>query len=171
MTTKVKNIVLIFGFLITLWVCYNFAISKTISLKKEHSALKKKKLALSKLPEKTLLLNKKNTYYDSILSKYNLKNTSSIQGSLLKTITSFAKQNNIKVINFEKPHSFTKNDLIIYTYNIKIEGNYNNLIQLIHKLESDAKFGEIINVQFIKKKNYRKGTFYLQAELLIQNFV
>ena len=51
-----------------------------------------------------------------------------------------------------------------------LEGNYNAIIQLIHQLEQKTKFGEVINLHFEKKKNFRSGTFYLQVTILLQSF-
>ena len=169
MTNKIKNTLLIAGFLLFLIICYHFAISKTIAQKKQYNTLKQQKLLFTNTPKKLSLLRQKEVYYDSLLTKYQLDG-SSIQNNLLKTINNFADKNNIKVINFLEPHRILRNDLVINTYEFTIEGNYNNIINLIYLLEQQTKFGEIVNLHFIKKKNYKTGSYYLEAKVLLKSF-
>lgn len=168
MTIKTKNKILIIGFLVILIVCYQLAISKTISVKKEYNALKQESLLFKDTSKQVSLLKQKQDYYNGILAKYQLDG-SSIQNNLLKTINTFAEQNDLKVVSFLEPHVINKNDMKINTYQFTLEGDYNPIIKLIHSLEQDTKFGEIINLHFEKKTNFRIGKDYLQAAILLKN--
>lgn len=169
MTNKTKNIVLISGFLLTLVLCYRFAISNTLEIKKQYINLSQEEVLFKNMPKQLSLLKQKQKYYDSILSKYQL-NGSSIQNSLLKTINVFATNNNLKVIGFLEPHVINHNNLTIKTYEFTVEGDFNAILKLTHKLEQQTKFGEIINLHFEKKKNFRTGKYYLQAKILLKSF-
>ncbi|SFJ00654.1 hypothetical protein [Olleya namhaensis] len=169
MTSKTKNILLISGFLLVLLIVYQLAISKTYDQKKQYTTLKKQELLFKNAPKQLSLLKQKEVYYDDLLTKYQLDG-SSIQNNLLKTINIFADKNNLKVINFLEPHRISKNELIINTYEFTVEGNYNNIIGLIHQLEQKTKFGEIINLQFEKKKNFKTGKNHLQSRVLLRSF-
>ncbi len=169
MTNKTKNILLLLGFLLTLVVCYKLAISNTLNLRKEYGSLKQVETLFKNAPKQLSLLKQKQKYYDSILSKYQLGG-SSIQNSLLKTINEFAKSDNLKVIEFIEPHVINQNDLTIKTYQFTVEGDFNVILKLSHKLEQQTKFGEIINLHFEKKKNFRTGKYYLQAIVLLKSF-
>src|SRR5690606_12425142 len=94
---------------------------------------------------------------------------SSDLNNLLKTINTFAEQNDLKVVCFLEPPVNNKNDMKIYTYQYTLEGDYNPIIKLIHSLEQDTKFGEIINLHFEKKTDFRIGKDYLQATILLKN--
>ncbi len=166
---KQKNIVLIVSFVIALLVCYQFAISKTIEQKRELNNLSKEALLFKNTPKKLSLLKQKNVYYDALLTKYQLDG-SSLQNNLLKVINAFANDNNIKVVSFLEPHSITKNNLTIKTYEFVLEGSYNTINLLIYKLEQKTKFGEVVNLHFEKKKNFRTGKHYLQARVLLRNY-
>tara|TARA_R110002050_G_scaffold137538_3_gene261161 strand:+ start:6877 stop:7389 length:513 start_codon:yes stop_codon:yes gene_type:complete len=169
MNKKQKNIALIIGFVIALVLCYQLAISNTLQQKEQYNTLKAQELLFKNAPKQLSLLKQKEVYYDSLLSKYQLDG-SSIQNNLLKVINTFANHNNLKVVSFLEPHVISKNDLTINTYEFILEGNYNAIIQLIHQLEQKTKFGEVINLHFEKKKNFRSGTFYLQVTILLQSF-
>lgn len=90
-----------------------------------------------------------------------------MQNNLLKTINSYALENNLKVINFLEPHIFVKEELTIKTFQFTIEGSFNDINRLIYQLEQKTKFGEVINLHFEKKKNYKSNKNYLQATALV----
>lgn len=169
MTKKTKMIVLLVGFLLALLLCYQLAISKTVALKKEYNSLKQQELLFKNTPKQVSLLKQKKTYYDNLLSKYQL-NGSSVQNNLLKTINAFADSSKIKVVSFLEPHIINKNDLKISSYQMTLEGDFNAILKLIYILEQKTKFGEITNLHFEKKTNFRMGKKYLQARLLLKSF-
>jgi len=169
MSKKQKNIALIICFVLILFICYKLAINKTIHQKQQLNKLSKELLLFKNAPKQLSLLKQKEVYYDSLLTKYQLDG-SSIQNNLLKVINTFSNDNNLKVVSFLEPHTITKNDLIVKTYEFVVEGNYNDINQLIFQLEQKTKFGEIINLHFEKKKNFRTGRFYLQAKVLLKSF-
>ncbi|WP_298537778.1 hypothetical protein [uncultured Algibacter sp.] len=169
MNKKNKNIVLIIVFFIILVLCYNLAISNTLNLKKSYESLKQEEISFKNTPKQLSLLKQKQKYYDSLLNKYHIHGNS-IQNNLLKGLNTFSKKHDLKVIEFKQPHSFKNDDLTIKTYSFTIEGNYNNLLNLIYTLEQRTKFGEIINLHFERKKNFRLGKNYLQMRVLLKSF-
>lgn len=169
MTSKNKNIVLVVGFFLALIVAYNYAISNTLKERKSYITLKKQELLFKNAPKQLSVLKQKEKHYDSLLVAYKL-NGHSIQNNLLKTINNFASANNLKVLDFLEPHTIKKEDLIVKTYQFTLEGPYNAIVKLIYELEQETKFGEIINLHFEKKKNFRTGRYYLQAKVLLRSF-
>ena len=169
MTNKSKNMLLIVGFVFVLILCFNLAVSKTINLKNEYDTLKQEEWLHKNIPKQLSLLKQKQKYYDSILNKYQIKG-SSVQNNLLKTINTLANNHALKVVHFLEPHSIETNDLSVKTYQFTIEGHYNNILKLIHHLEQQTKFGEIISLSFEKKKNFRTRKYYLQAHILLKSF-
>ena len=115
------------------------------------------------------VLKQKEKYYDSLLHVYKIGGTS-LQNNLLNTITNFSSKNDLKVVDFSEPHTFTDKSLTINSYSFTVEGHFNNILQLIYTLEQRTKYGEIVSVSYGKKKNYRTGTSYLQAKILLQSF-
>lgn len=169
MTKQQKNRALIVSFILALILCYNFAIKNTLQLKKQHNILSKKVELLKNSPYQLAVLKQKNIHYDSLITKFQLGGTS-IENNLLKTINSFASNNNLKVVDFHEPHLSSNSELIIKTYDFTLEGTYNNINRLVYVLEQQTKFGEVISLHFEKKKNYRTGRFYLQARILLKSF-
>lgn len=169
MPKKTKNILLIIGFLLTLLMCYQIAIAKTVIIKKEYNSLKYQEALFENTAKQISILKQKQQYYDSLLSKYQL-NGSSIQNNLLKTINTLADSTNIKVAGFLEPHVIHMDDLKISTYQFTLEGDFSSILKLIYKLEQETKFGEIIHLAFEKKTNFRTGQVFLQATILLKSF-
>ncbi len=169
MTNKNKNILLVIGFVIILVLCYKLAISNTLALKIQHNTLKQQDLLFKNAPKQLSLLKQKQNHYNGLLKKYQLDG-SSLQNNLLKTINTYANANNLKVVSFLEPHAIKNEDLVIKTYQFTVEGNYNAILKLVHKLEQDTKFGEIKNLHFEKQKNFRTGKHYLQAKMVLKSF-
>lgn len=169
MTQKTKNIILVVAFLLTVVIAYKYAIANTLQLKSEYNTLKQEAVVFDNMPQQLSSLKQREKYYDSLLTKYQL-GESSMQNNMLRTINTYAEVNKLKVIDFLEPHKITQNDLSINTYQFTLEGDYNAIISLIHQLEQETKFGEIINLNFKKLKNYRTGKYYLQAGVLLKSF-
>ncbi|WP_040278305.1 hypothetical protein [Psychroserpens damuponensis] len=169
MKQKTKNIYLICSFVLLLIIAYKFSFSNTIEAKNDYNLLAQETSAFDNMPMQLAILKQKEKYYDSLLTIYKLKDNS-IQNSLLKTINSYADAKNIKISNFIEPHQIEQGDSKINTYQFTLEGDYNTIITLIHQLEQNTKFGEVINLNFEKKKNYKTGRFYLEADVLLSSF-
>ncbi len=169
MSSKTKNRVLISGFILALFFSYQLAIKNTLNEKSRYNQLKNEETIFQNIPKQLLSLNKKKEYYDSLLAKYQLGETS-LQNNLLKNINKNAQELNLKVIDFNEPHIAEKNKLKINTYKITLEGSFNNITQLIYRLEQKTRFGELVNVHYIKQKNYRTRKEYLQATMMLQSY-
>lgn len=169
MKQRNKNTVLVIGFVMIVIIAYKYAISNTIQLHNDYKSLKKDADIYNNLPLQLASLKQKEKYYDSLLIKYQL-NGNSVQNSMLSTINSYTENHNLKIVSFLEPHQIKEQDMVINTYKFKIEGGYNGIISLLHQLEQKTKFGEIINLHFEKKKNYRSETYYLQASILLSSF-
>lgn len=169
MKSKTKNIILVIGFVITLVLCYHWAISKTLTLKTTYQNLKKEALLFKNTPKQLSILSQQKEYYNTLLKKYQIQG-GSIQNNLLKNINSLAKQHHLKVVAFLEPHLFKNNEITIKTYRFTIEGDYNAIIKLVYYLEQQTMFGEIINLHFEKKLNFRTNKSYLQAHILLKSY-
>ncbi len=168
MQQKSKNIILILGFVFIVVLCYQFAISNTISARRDYLSLRAQKELNMNSIKQLAILKKKQSYFDSILRNYKIKG-SSIQNSLLETINAYSNKHNLTVMQFLEPHLFAQSNLTTTTYLIEVRGSYNNITGLVHKLEQKTKFGEVINVHLEKIKNHKTGAYYLKAKILLSN--
>ncbi len=168
MTGKQKNIALLVGFAILLFLSYQLSFSKTFQLKKQYQTLKKEQKLLTNVSEKLLTLKQENSYYDSILKSKKISATNSFQNNLLQRVTTFADSTGISIVSFNNPHILQMDNATINTYSFTLNGNFTAIIRLIYELEQQFKLGKIISVHFKKKKNYRLSTNYLECEIILQ---
>lgn len=169
MNSKRKNIVLVVTSILILFICYKYAIKKTIDYKREYQLLKNQETLFNDLPKQFGILNEKNKYYDSLLTKFQISETS-IQNNLLKTINKAASDLKVKVIDFKEPHVFIENGTRRNSYSFSIEGSFESILKMIHQLEQKTKFGEVMNVKMEKNKRPRSRKEYLQAEIMVVNY-
>lgn len=168
MSLKQKNIILLVGFIVLLWITYQFSISKTLEARSTYNTLSRQKEAISNIPQQVNYLKQQNTHYDSLLEKNKISAESSFQNNLLQTINSFATNNNLKIVSFNEPHQFIKDDAILKTYSFTIKGSYANTLKLIYKLEQHGNYGKLISINFEKKKNYKRNRIFLECTILLQ---
>jgi len=168
MVAKRKNIGILIGFILLLFIAYKFSISKTIESRKLHNSLQKQKESLSNLPNQIAYLKQQNKYYDEILEKNQISTDISFQNNLLKIVNSFAEKNNLKITGFKEPHILTQNDAVTKTYNFSVKGNYTSILKLLYSIEQYGNYGRIISVDFQKKKNYKSNSVFLECEVFLQ---
>lgn len=167
MKINTKNKLLFLGIVILVFASYKLAINKTMWMRGEYQRLELQVDKFKDIPQKLSILGQKNSYYDSILGKMDLVDTS-IQNNLLRTINQEAGKNNISVMDFNQPHVYQMGENTLYTYSFNLSGNYTNVLKVIHTIEQKGNFGEIVHVNFEKKKNYKTNKQHLGATIFIQ---
>lgn len=168
MNIKQKNSILVIAILLLFWAAYQFSFSNTIELKNQYLSLKKEQKLYTNVAQKLTQLKQQNVYYDSILKLKKIETESSFQNNLLKTISAFTDTTNCTIVTFNKPHVFKTDNAQLNTFSFTINGNFSNITQLIYELEQHFKLGKIISVNFEKKKNYRRNTYFLECAILLQ---
>lgn len=155
------------GIVLMLLASYRFAISNTLDARKEYQRLELQKDQVGNIPKTIAALRQKESYYDSILKKMDIGDTS-VQNNLLRIINEEAKGQNVKVMDLNEPHvEFEDNNRRI-TYSFSLGGGYTGILKTIHTIERKGNFGEIVHLDFEKKKNYRTGRSSLEAIVFVQ---
>jgi len=168
MKSKNKNIFLLIAVIVILFLCYKFSISNTIAIRKEYKNLIKQESIFNDIPKQLSLYANKEIYYDSILNTMNIGDTS-LENNILRLLNVEAKKGNFKIIDFNNPHVYQTQDNTFNTYNFTLQGNYTSLLKAIYTIEKKNSFGEIIHLNFQKKKNYSTRKNFLNATVFIQN--
>lgn len=167
MDIKLKNKILVVGFIVVLFIIYEFAISKTIETNKIVSQLTIEKSLLKNVSNKILDLKTKEAQLDAILKKRNISISNSFQQMLLQNVTSFAQKNELQIIAFSEPHTYNTNITRLATYSFEIKGSFISLLKMICFLE-ELQLGKLLTIKFEKKNNYRNNTNYLTCKILLQ---
>ncbi|MEL4309117.1 hypothetical protein [Joostella sp. CR20] len=169
MKNKTKNMIFVGGFLLVLFICYQFSFSKTLSLYSAYTDLKKERVLFESIPKQHYMLVKQNRYLDSLLNEYQIGGTS-LQNNLLKALNANKDSLGFKLVTFNKTHIFKQEQLTVNSHVFTLEGTFEVILKLLYNVEQRAKFGEILHVYFEKKKDFRSKKERLEVNVIIQNF-
>jgi len=169
MTQKNKNIVLVVGLLLVLFIAFRYGFSKTFTISKEVTNLQNQKEAYQSAPAQLAALANKEKQLNEILRSNNVEGNS-LQSNILKVLNKLSEDASFMIIAFEEPHVYLDetSKKTTTTYNFTLQGEYKSLINVVYTLEQQYSFGNMINVAFEKKKNFRTGKHFLQCRMLLQ---
>ena len=95
-------------------------------------------------------------------------NDESFQNELLKQLTNLSIKNNLKIVDFKEPHISFDDKVQTLSYIFSLEGSFNGILLSINSIENNPSLGSVEHISFIKKKDYKKNTDYLVAEVILQ---
>lgn len=169
MQQKIKNRLLIAGFITMLFIAYKLGIAKTIAIKKEFTQLKTDVEAANSIAGSLQKLQQKEQQADALLKKNNLQNIS-VQNNLLSILTNASQSKEFTISNFEQPHLYTQDGFTKTSYQFSLKGNFKGILETIYALEQNYSLGNIAHLHFEKKLNYRTRKFYLETDVIVENF-
>lgn len=170
MTQKNKNILFVVGFMLSLFVAYQLAFSKTIDIKEQVNRLEEQNIGSKELAVITASLRQREKNADSILQKNNIK-SNSVQNNLLEFLNNSSLKNDFAIADFKEPHTIRDNNLTTTSFQFTIKGSFKELLKVIYNLEQNYNFGSITHVNFEKKRDYRKQRDYLECFVVVESFV
>jgi len=163
-----KNKFSLLGFLVVLYICYSFAFSNTIDIYKQYQlqneALNTDDFSTNTL--KTLFVKEKQL--DELLAKKLPSNSESSQNELLKLLNLYSNKFNLKIVDFNEPHSLIIKGKNVTSYIFTLQGSYNGCVTLLNKIES-SNIGIIKHVNFNKKRNYKYNSDELFVEIVLED--
>ena len=169
MNSKQKNIALFVAIGVGLYFCYSLGISKTLDERNTYRTLLEKEHFSQEIPERLSILSKKEVYFDSVLHAMNLSGNS-IENDLLRILNIEAKKNGVKVLDFNNPHTFSKDSIgKVLVSPFTLEGSYTGILKTLYAIEQQNNLGEVVHLNFEKNKNYRTRKEFLTATIFLQN--
>ncbi len=167
METRKKNIALVVGFVLMLFLSYQLSVKKTFELKSKIEKLSSDKELLSNAEQKIKRLQIQNKHLDSILISNDVSIDQSFEQSLVEKITKLKELHQVELISYDKPHSFEYDGAKMLSYTIEIKGDFRKMMLFASELEKQ-RLGEFSSVRIEKKMNYRKGRNELIGTLILQ---
>ena len=92
-----------------------------------------------------------------------------VQQELLNFV-SINHNNKVSIVDVAKIHESTNKDFLIYTNQLTLKGNYQDLLEVIASFETDFDYSRLVSIAFEKKKNYKNKINILNANLIFQNY-
>jgi len=167
-TYRQKNRYLLIGTLVFALIAYMTTISNTVHLYSDNNRLLAKigkaenaPVAIAGLRQSLEGLNNKLNHY--------LIDTTKDQQHLLEVVSEFCHQHKLTVKELPQRKISKEKDFTIITSVLKIEGNYNNLLQLLHELEYTQKLGRLSSVSWKSYVDTKTKKTVLYMVVYLQN--
>lgn len=75
----------------------------------------------------------------------------------------------VKIMQFPEVHRCSFDECRIETMKLELEGDFFNLLTLVHRMENDPRIGEMASVGFKLIRDYKQNKQYLRLTIYIQN--
>ena len=167
MEYKQKNRILIAGFVVLLFIAYQFSLKKTFELHTSINKLSKDKELLLNAGGRIESMQMENKYLDAVLKSNDVSADKSFEQTLLEKTVQLEKQHQLKLVSFDKPHVYESDETSILSYVIEMKGDFRNLMLFASNLEQQ-RLGEFVSTSFIKSRNYQIGKNELTCKLIVQ---
>ena len=167
MEYKQKNRALVIGFVILLFVAYQFSLKKTLELHTSVNKLTKEKALLSNAGERIQSLQLENKGLNSFLESNNVSADQSFEQTLFERMTNLKEQYNLKIVSFNELHKFESDGAMLLSYTIEIKGDCRNLMLFSSSLEQQ-RLGEFTSMYMQKKRTPGSRRDELVCKLILQ---
>ena len=167
MKLSTRNKILLGGLVLTFILGYHLAIKKTLALRDEFLVSQSQYELAMGIPEQLQQLTTREKQIESKFETLNL-GTSSLQNDLIRFLNSVATDHKVKILELRAPHIFQGDNAVSKTYTLKFEGDFNDVLHVIHALEQNGGFGAVSHFALEKHKNYRTGKSRLEALVFLE---
>lgn len=148
-------------------LCYKGAIKKTIEVRKQLKITNEQLSELNDDPKEIVDLQTQLDSLNNTVEK--LYNKSSLQDIILDRIVKYCNQNNVLIKEFPESQILEKDNYIIKTNYILLEGSFQQLIILLYNIEQKYNLGKVSSLKFYTTTNSKTRLPQLYLELYIQN--
>jgi hypothetical protein len=163
-STKLKALVVLFILLAI--TAYKRSFSSLVDAYQENKDLKEK---INKINSKTSSLDKLSkeiATLDILIGKEGLSKEI-VQQGIVSFVTK--KSQNVSINNLQSIHEFKDTDFRIYTNQLDLTGNFNNLSQLAYSFETNFDYSKVVSLDyFVEKKNNTSNLLHLK--IIFQNY-
>lgn len=174
MSRNRKLVLLILSICGFYFVAYYFAFSKTIEAREEINDLKSVYRSNQRLSQNIQKTEKQNSYFDSIIQKNSISNTS-LQNNILRYLNNYTteKENGmISVVKFHKEHTALFKNTKVISYIVDLKGSYRDIEKLLYNLEitNAFKLGSINHISLEVRENRTKKKTELFTRVILQYY-
>lgn len=146
---------------------YGLGFNKSITLIKSVKVKTEQAAIFANSDAQFNILTEKLNSINSVLN--NGTNESDSQNMLLDISSEYCQKKDIIIVELSPPDIIYELDYEITTQDIKFQGVFRELIQLLNYLEKDKSIGEIISVEFFTESNIRLKRQTLFMHLIIKS--
>lgn len=165
-TYKTKFKFLIVFIVILSIAAYKRSFGNLFDLYGEYRTLKQKNVAIVNQKPNVKKLTEQIAKLNQLIGKDGVE-----KDKIQRGIVDFLVQNGVSLAIFDMQpvHEFQLEEYSIYTFQLDVTGNYNQLQELAYRFEKDYNLSKIVSLKFYKEKKNNK-TDVLHLKLIFQNY-
>ncbi len=152
---------------VVLIAVYQFGISKTIDLYVENQELEQRLGKALTADEEILKLNREVGFLKKQLLQYTVDSVKNKE-FIFHALAEFCKNTHVQLREFPVESVSNKESYIIETNKIVAEGQYADLLKLLHFIEFKGKIGRVSSVSFYTLRDHKKQKDILLMNIYIQ---
>jgi Tfp pilus assembly protein PilO len=163
---KIKFKFLLIFFVILSIAAYRRSFSSLIDVVKENKLLTSKIETMGKKTQNIAQLKSEIARLDKMIGKEGIGKEKVQQG-----IVSFLLENSsgVSISDMQSIHEVEDTNYKVYTYQIDLVGNFNQLVQLVYVFEKNFDYSKMVSIKFyMDKKNNKNEVLHLK--ILFQNY-
>lgn len=153
---------------ILLLIIWFFAISKTVDQFREQKRLD---IELEKLERAPLQLSQMEQSLERMNAAIGNSSENLSVDQIFRRVSEYVvTTKDLRIINFPNNNIFKKSNYTVYTYTIKMKGNFFNLLKMLNFFEGNKSIGKIVGVDFKVEKDIRTKTKSLMMLMYVQTY-
>lgn len=142
-----------------------FGFAKTFEIRRDINRISLKTEAIKDAPARLQVINKKLAKLDQYIGDFSGEEISLM---LMERAGRFCESGNMVIKELPEKHVYISNDYSIVTYKLIIEGDFKNLLRLLHDMESNSVAGRLHSADFESFYNTDNNTTELSCTFYVQ---
>ena len=165
---KTRILLTITTLFIIIIIAWQAAIKPTIRLWEENNQIEEQLKSLNQAPLQISLLTKQIEIMDKMIG-YN--SGALAQEDIVNSISRYIKNNSsIELCSFPPSHMSENENYRIETFEIELQGTFNQLVRFINFFEANREIGKFSSLGFYKNKNRVTKKDELYLKIYLQSF-
>jgi hypothetical protein len=166
LTYQRKFYLVLFGACVLIWLSVKMGVSKTIELKTQLNERQEQLKGIQDAPLRLKQIKRRLEEVERLIGDASGEDASPY---LMEKAGSYCKKNRLILNEIPQKHVFSKDDLSVVTYQLKVQGSFKKLLKLLNELEQYSQAGKLRSVTFLAEYNLRRkkkelfGVYYIQS--------
>jgi len=165
LTYRKKNRLLLLGAGLALLLVYSLTLSKTVALRSTCSRLELRVDSAAHLPAETAELEEQLAMIDANFRNDTLSN---LHEELLGIVSAYCQQHRLVLRDFPELLRYRNREWDVETHRFTVEGNYTELLRLVHLLEKQQGAGKVVSADYRSKRDPRTKALSLTVTVYVQ---
>lgn len=149
-------------------ILYNMAISDTLTIAFENKQLENQVIENIDAPKEIQSIKQKLAKIEQLVGNKNQEEIN-VHQLLLESIAQYNQRKALILQDFPQPYVHTNNGYVIKTAKVTVQGDFINLLKLVHFLEQNYNIGKVVAVDFEATKPLHTKKRELHSTIYIQD--